>query len=512
MPRITRNPRTTAPYLAQPRQAIMHACPAQMILFGGAVGGGKSDALLAHGSQHCRDFQGARAIYFRRVTRMLRKPIMRARQMVYPQEARFNQNNAAFTWFDAGDYGMSEFFFSHMEHEDNALDHHGEEYSLILMDELTHYTEFMFMYIRSRNRTVVPEILAAGGPKMICGANPGGVGHNFVKKFFIDPELPEVEYVAYYDTELGEWFAFPPGETGPPKPMIVWRPVDDGTLAEENEMRAEMGLEPVAAVTRCFIPSLIQDNIYLYRDNNYIATLNELPADQRRALLKGDWSVYVGQVFKEFIEPLHTVQPMTIPLHWTRWRSVDWGYTKPMAVHWHAMDPATKQVHTYREMYVVQKSDADACKQIIEMTDADERPMIAKTMADPSMWAAQGRDDAESRAEAWRRHGVELTPANHERIAGKQRVHEMLRIDYETGRPRWVIHRNCTHLLRTLPALVYHDKHVEDVDTRGEDHAYDSIRYGFTSLPSTGDHELYTDTQIEAGRYWNLADLLAQRR
>ena len=103
---------------------------------------------------------------------------------------------------------------------------------------------------------------------------------------------------------------------------------------------------------------------------------------------------------------------------------------------------------------------------------------IDMTLADPSMWSGDSRDDALSRAEMYERKGVVLTPANNRRVDGWARVRDALALDPVTGAPNWVITKNCVNLIRTLPMLVYDEDNAEDLDTEGEDHAVDAARYG----------------------------------
>lgn len=474
-------------YIPQPRQKAFHSCPAREILYGGAAGGGKTMALIGEGYQYCVEHPGSRVIFFRRNTNHLRKPKLDAKMLIPRHVAAWSERDQMFRFRNANEEGRhSEFIFSHMDTEDHALAHQGEEYDLILWDEFSHFTEFQQSYLRSRSRTVID----GSSARILAASNPGGISHVAIRERFIEPKVMDAELIAWYDTTREVWCRFPPGTRGRPTENIVWLPEVDDATREDNEQRAAEGLPPLPRRSRCFIPAKLKDNKYYHESGDYQATLRELDPETQRRLLEGDWSAFEGQAFREFNELLHIEEATFLPpAHWPRWRSMDYGYAAPLCVLWHAMDPDTEMIVTYEELYyslkAAREGNRDACQRILAKTPADD--MILQTAADPSMWSGgQGDSGAESHATIFAKHGVELTRANNHRITGKSRVHEMLRINPQTGRPNWVVTRNCRNLIRTLPNLVVSDRNPEDIDTQTEDHAYDALRYGLMAKPSAG--------------------------
>lgn len=230
--------------------------------------------------------------------------------------------------------------------------------------------------------------------------------------------------------------------------------------------------------TRCFIPSYIQDNKYLYDDGNYeravAAMLGDALAD---ALLEGNWDRFEGQAFPEFTPERHIVPPISIPEHWASrvWGGMDWGWAKPGCHLWAVQDPATKQIIVYRELYDDHVTDSEWCYNIKAETIFPER--LRFTLADPSMWKSDSSDEGLSKAAIYQRNGVRLQPANNDRVPGWSQLHNKLALDPVTGRPGLVVTENCVNLIRELQAAVVDEQRPEDVDTESSDHALDALRY-----------------------------------
>ncbi|MEK9723073.1 MAG: hypothetical protein VW405_06255, partial [Rhodospirillaceae bacterium] len=227
----------------------------------------------------------------------------------------------------------------------------------------------------------------------------------------------------------------------------------------------------------------------------YRATLEQLPEKERRAYLEGDWDAFEGAVFR-LLSGVHLVEPAPIPDHWPRFRAMDWGFAKPFCVLWGAVDDAG-HIHLYREWYGVAKDGrggfianegarlepAVVAERIAGIEQAARETCIG--IADPACWA-KGQGDhggGPSIVEAMRAHGVHWQAGKNDRLQGKMQVHNRLHHDEHTP-PALVIHQAaCPHLVRTLPALEYDAHRVEDVDTDGEDHAYDALRYLLMARP-----------------------------
>ncbi len=464
-------------YTPTSKQQVFHGCPADEVLYGGAAGGGKSRALVSDGIMECIRRPGASVIVFRRTSPELMELIDLSKDMLLPLgDATYNENQQRWKFSNGASLR-----FSHLQFYDDVRKHQGAEYSLILYDEMTHFMPEQLQYLRSRNR-VSSEI---GAWTRTRGAtNPGGVGHMYIRDYFQVPSdtrqpMTDAYLLARYDQLTGQWLPFPPGTRGTPEPMVVWYPPMNEEEQRQSLVRIKRGASALPQLTRCFIPAFVQDNPYIDEDGRYEANLLSLPDAQKQALYYGNWDVFEGQFFTEFDPAKHVIDPILPPEGWPVWRSLDWGYAKPLCCLWHTQNPETKQFITFRELYRPMLRDGDACKLIMEMTPDHEG--VRYTMADPSMWRGDSNDAGLSHADTYQKYGVHLLPATNDRVTGWTRLRDLLAHDPQQSQPGWVITRNCTNLIATLPQLVYDENNPEDLDTDGPDHAADSARYFFIS-------------------------------
>lgn len=301
----------------------------------------------------------------------------------------------------------------------------GGEFAAIGIDQIEQNPVDVFNILRGSLRW--PGI-AYDDLKLVATANPGGVGHLWVKDYWVD-------------------------RTYPPE------------------------LQPIAHRFD-FVRGKPEDNPFL--DAAYWEMLNTLPPDLARAWREGDWNVFAGQVFREWSDARHVVEPFEIPANWLRFRGIDWGYEKPFACLWLAQDPDNGRVVVYREEYEAGLTDRRQARRILSVTADSEK--IKASYADPSMWTEKNMEDRTfSTADEYRAEGLIITRADNNRIQGKRKVSEFL-ANLQDKAPGLQVFRTCTQLIRTLPALVHDKTNVEDVDTKGEDHAYDALRYALTSL------------------------------
>ncbi len=411
---------------------------ARVILFGGSAGGGKSDALLVAGIIAAVSFPGANIGYFRREYPQLEGPggaIMRSHDLL---TGLAKYNGSLRRWKFANGSILQ---FCHSKNETDIYSYQSQQFDVVLIDESTHFSRFQVRYLLTRNRATVKGIT----PFMALASNPGNIGHGWHKQEFIDVGVPG-------------------------------QPVD-------------VEVEPGRVETHLFIPSRLQDNQILeQRDPGYRATLESQPEEIRRALLDGDWDVFAGQYFKAFRRDLHSVDPFPIPDDWTRFASMDWGYAAPCAVHWHAVEPSSYRVYTYREMYVTQMRPAEVAERFLEISRDDGR--IAYLKASPDMWQERGlasdAEAGESIADEFSSRGILIEMADNRRVIGWTRVREYLSL-MPDEKPAWQCFTTCDNLLRTLPELVHDERNVEDVDGNCEDHAPESLRYALMSRPKPAD-------------------------
>ncbi len=415
---------------------------ADEVLFGGAAGGGKSYGQLADALVYALTYPKSRQLILRRTFPELEHSIIFTSLQFYPKEvARYSGSKHLWEFMNG-----SVIEFGYCSAEKDVLRYQGAEYDVVRFDELTHFTEEQYTYLLSRIRGVnhYPK-------QMKSSTNPGGVGHGWVKRRFIDGQKP------------GEVF------------------VDEKTGA-----------------TRIFIPSFVQDNIFLMRaDKGYEKRLEQLPEAEKKALLYGQWDIFDGQVFTEWQNNpqgyktrryTHVIEPFAVPKEWRRFRTFDFGYAKPFAVCWFAVDQDGR-AYLYRELYGctgtpdtgVRWTAQRIAKEIREIEEREDEGLSITGYADPAIWNATGSSEG-SIAEMMEREGVFFEKGRNDRLAGKMQVHYRLAFDRE-GLPMLYVFDHCRNMIRTLPGLRYDSVNPEDVDTRQEDHLYDALKYFLMSDP-----------------------------
>jgi hypothetical protein len=282
--------------------------------------------------------------------------------------------------------------------------------------------------------------------------NPGGAGHFWVKKTFIDPAPPNSSFWAT-DPDSEEVITFPKGHSREGEPLFQRR----------------------------FIPATLFDNPYLAEDGMYEANLLSMPEHQRRQLLEGDWSINEGAAFPEFSYKAHVIEPFEIPASWPRFRAADYGYGSKTGVLWFAISPS-EQLIVYRELYCSKVTAVDLAGMILEAEAGDK---IRYGVLDSSLWHNRG-DTGPSLAEQMIMRGCRWRPSDRSRgsrVAGKNELHRRLQVDEFTGEPRLVFFNTCTNVIAQLPSIPLDKNNPEDVDTNAEDHLYDALRYGIMTRP-----------------------------
>lgn len=248
---------------------------------------------------------------------------------------------------------------------------------------------------------------------------------------------------------------------------------------------------------KIFIPSSVFDNkALLNNDPNYLANLAMQPDALKNALLYGDWDTFSGQVFTEWKNRpegyttrrgTHVIEPFAIPKSWRRFRALDYGYSKPFAVQWWAMD-YDGRAYLYRQFYGwngtpnhgIRLEPSQLAKKIREIEDEyEEKDIIG--VADPAIWdESRGADG--TIITILEREGLYFEKGKNDRLSGKMQVHRRLAFD-DDGFPMMYVFKTCEQFIRTIPNLVYDLKNVEDIDSTMEDHDYDAMRYFFMMNP-----------------------------
>ena len=440
----------------QQKQAIFQSRGEYEALYGGAAGGGKSDALLTEALRqvHIPNYRG---LILRKTYPQLSELIDRSRDLYSRAYPKAKYNDSKHFWlFPSG----AKIYFGAMQHTKDRINYQGKRYDFIAFDELTHFTWDEYSYMFSRNRP------SGSGTRVYIRAttNPGGIGHSWVKERFITaaPPLTPVK------TE-----------------MNVAQP--DGKLLTVTR-------------NRIFVPSTVFDNQELLRnDPHYLANLSMLPEKERNALLYGDWDSFCGQVFSEWKNDpapygdrqfTHVIEPFAIPKEWKIYRGFDFGYSKPFAVEWIAVDHDGR-VYVVAELYGctenadegVRYTPQEIAGKIKQMEN--EHPNLKGKkiygVADPAIAKAETGQSIE---DMMAREGVFFNMGDHERLPGKMQYHYRLAFD-SSGIPMMYVFNNCRHFIRTIPALVYDSTNVEDIDTQSEDHIYDCVRYVLMENPIT---------------------------
>ncbi|MBX6361977.1 MAG: hypothetical protein IRZ03_18125 [Acidobacterium ailaaui] len=407
-----------------PRQIEFFKATAKHIAYGGARGGGKSWAMRRKFVLLALKYPDLKLLLLRRTLPELREnhvmPLMRE---LYGF-ARYKEQDKMFI-FPNG----SRIVLGYCDAEKEVYRYQGHEYDVIGLEEATHFTEAMRDFFETCNRSTRTDFK----PRMYYTSNPGGVGHAWFKRLFIDRQFKVTENPDDY----------------------------------------------------VFITAKVYDNTVLMQANpEYVKTLENLPDDLREAFLHGNWDVFAGQYFREWRRDTHVIEPFYIPREWMRFCSIDWGYNDPCAVYWHAVNDS--HVYTYRELYITQTNASDVAKRILELSQGER---IEYTVASPDMWhkrgtalSKDGQMKGESIAEIFMDSGVYLEKADNDRIQGWNRMREYMKIAPD-GQPYWLIFNTCHNLIRTLPQLIHDERNVEDVADGIEDHAAESCRYGLMSRP-----------------------------
>lgn len=298
----------------------------------------------------------------------------------------------------------------------------GIEYDFIIVEELNQLTQEKYAKLRGSLRTSKTN----WRPRMYTSFNPGGIGHVFVKDRYVTPFRED----------------------------------------KEKETR--------------FIGSTYRTNPYL--NETYLEYLEGLGGSLGKAWRDGDWDTFAGQYFSEWNYDKHVIQPFNIPSMWPKFRSIDpSGRTGITSCHWYALSPEGR-VYAYREHYesaMDLDQHADEIKSASEDVEGVGEP-YKYTVIDSAAFAKAGY--SETAAEIFERHGVTgLLPAAKERLVGWNDMHQYLRYDVHTP-PKLQVFSTCYNMIRTIPLLQHDELHPEDVDTRGEDHAADELRYFLRTL------------------------------
>ncbi len=404
--------------------------------FGGARGGGKSWAVRAKAALLALRYPGIRILIVRRTYPELINNHINQLKNQLRDVARYNAQQKSLK-FSCG--SVIEFSYCAKDGDLDRLQ--GVEYDVIFLDEATQLSEFQM-------RAITACLRGTGNyPRRIYyTCNPGGQGHGYIKRIFIDKRYEEAEDPQDYT----------------------------------------------------FIQSLATDNVALMEAQpDYIAQLEALPYKLKQAWLYGKWDIFEGQFFEDFVDApehygdrrwTHVIAPFDVPADWTIYRSFDWGYARPFSCGWWAVD-YDGRLYRIAELYGCGREPNEGVKWPPDKVFAEiarvekEHPWLSgktiRGVADPAIWDAE---TGESIADVAGRYGVFFQKGDHKRIPGWLQMHYRLAFD-DRGLPMMQVFSTCKGFIRTLPLLQYDDVKVEDLDTAGEDHIADETRYMCMARP-----------------------------
>lgn len=437
-----------AGYIPYPWQWLFHAAAREAdheggpteIGLGGARGPGKSHAVLSQAAlDDCQRIEGLKVLFLRQTGVSAQESFDDLITKAVKGRTEYHKSKVSIKFPNGSRVLLGGF------KDEREIDKYiGIEYDIIIIEELSQITEDKYNKLRGSLRTSKPNFR----PRMYLSFNPGGIGHAWVRNRFVIP----------YRTN------------------------------KQTNTR--------------FIPSTYKENPAL--NPEYITYLESLSGSLGRAWREGNWDVFEGQYFAEWDHERHVVKPFLIPSTWYRYRSIDpSGRDGITSCHWYAVD-GDGRVWAYREYYWNAKAkDADGnelggrdydmhARAIAELSRDEDgsEEQYAYSVIDTAAFAKAGY--SETAAEIYERNGVTgLIPAAKERVIGWNAVHTYLRFEKDSDRPsgytqpKLQVFSTCVNMIRTLPLLLHDAKHPEDLDSRGEDHAADELRYILRTMRET---------------------------
>lgn len=353
---------------ANPKQQQFYASRTLYTAYGGARGGGKTHAVRIKAVGGAFTWPGIKILILRRTYPELQSNHIDPILKMVPQELCSYNGTLHTLYFENG----STIHFGHWNGLTSEQEYQGQEYDWIFMDEATQFTEREFRYLGGCLRGVneIPK-------RFYITCNPGGVGHRWVKRLFIDRNFKT-----------------------------------DSDNPEENENPDDY----------TFIFATVEDNTDLMESSpGYVQMLSSLPENIRAAHRYGDWDALGGNYFPEFSKATHVIKPFQIPKHWRRYRALDYGLDC-LAVGWFAVDENGRS-YMYRELKESNLIVQDAAKKILDMTLPGEQ--IEVTFAPPDMWSRQ-KDTGRTMAEVFMVCGVPIVRADNNRVQGHLQIKEQL--------------------------------------------------------------------------------------
>ena len=421
-----------------PKQDQFLKSTALYCAFGGARGGGKSHAVRIDSVYGALTYAGIKILIVRRRYTDLQGNYVEPFKKLIPSTlAEYNSQTHTYYFINGSTIKLGHF----NSYGQASEEYQGQEYDWIYMDEATQFTEQEFRLLGGclRGANDYPN-------KFRLTCNPGGIGHRWVKRLFIDRQ---------YRT--------------------------DSENPEENENPDDYE----------FIAARVEDNIALMNSKGgkggqqYLQMLSSLPENIRQAHRYGDWDALSGNYFPEFQTATHTCKPFTIPREWARYRAIDYGLDM-LACAWFAIAPSGR-VYMYRELKQSGLIVTDAATKIKEHTAVGEK--IVCTYAPSDIWSRQ-KDTGKTMAEVFMLNDVPIVQASRARVQGWLQVKEMF-APMEDGKPKLIVFNTCREYIDDVQAIQASDKDPNDCATEPHEitHLNDAVRYFCISRATAAERE-----------------------
>ncbi len=449
------------------KQSFAVQSPATEILFGGAAGPGKSHLIRAAACMWAAQIPGLQIYLFRRTFPDLWKNHMEGPNGFPNMLVNEIQNNNVKINYGKNTieyWNGSKIFLCHCQHEKDMYNYQGAEIHVLLIDELTHFTDKIYRYLRGRVRMIgieLPQQFKNMFPRVLNGSNPGGVGHNWVKQTFVD-------YTSPYKVKR--------------------------TLKKDGGM------------FRQYIPALLSDNPSLLKDDpDYVNRLQGLGDEALvAAMSKGDWDIVAGGMFDDLWDrEIHVIIPFEIPYSWKIDRTFDWGSSKPFSVGWWAESDGTEATlrngtkrswpkgtlfriaewygwngEANKGLKMSNSGIAEGIKKREHILGITNR--VIPGAADSSIYDNEGGNCIATDMELT---GIQWMKANKSpgsRSIGWQLLRDRLQASLKMPMEEkgiFIFNICSAGFIRTIPVLPRDKIKTDDVDTDSEDHTGDEVRY-----------------------------------
>ena len=399
-----------------PKQKEFFISRAKYTAYGGARGGGKSWALRRKLVGLCLNYAGIRCLLIRRSIGELKANHLAPIIAEYGKTLSYSESERAIVFKNG-----SRIILGYCSCDRDVLRYQGQEYDIIAIDEATQLSEYQFSIFKASLRGVneFPK-------RMYLTCNPGGIGHAWIKRLFIDR-------------------SFRAGE-------------------DPNDYK--------------FIPALVFDNeVLLKNDPSYVEQLKTLPRSLRDAWLNGRWDVFEGQFFSEFSEDLHVINADVIPNTRGHFIAFDYGFDMLAALIMGTDDKGN--LYVLDELCVPNLTLGAAAERLVSFIG---KRRIEYAVASPDLWNRR-QDSGRSGFEIMQ--GVYGMPpmvaADDRRIPGWRVLKEYL--SPREGKPHLFISSRCSTLIHSMQSLICDKNRAEDAlsEPHSITHAPEALRYAVMS-------------------------------